>query len=879
MKKFKRTYLIIFALILTFIIDFFDLKPAFVQAATADVTVTEHYQTTDGKPIPGQVDTTTIVSSGEDYNKTVLVIPGYTASKYIVSTFPVPVSIIGPTVTVPASYFSGDFAVTFQYLVGDNVTSGSTSYTITEHYQDTDGKTLQGDTTSIVNSGQDYTKTVSIIPGYTAVNYITPAGTFQITDTSVTISNIFISSDIEVTYQYAAGEDATSGPISCTVTEHYKTTIGDTIQGDNTVIVTQGDNYSKDAPDIPGYTAVDIIIAGTATGSTTVSTPIYADTEITFVYDVDSENTTDAPVIGDHTITEEYQTTSGVTIHADTYTTVADGGSYDKDALAIPDYLAVDVLDPNGISLKSTGILMDHVYTDLTVTFLYVDDKNNNGIDDADENSTVVEKFQKEDGTPIAEDIATVVEFGGSFDAVPLVIENYVFTNSIMFNGEPKSGSSLQITSITENVEVIYIYKDDTGFNITEKYQDEDGAELQPDTVTNVPRNGSYAKDAPPIDGYTPVASKIDGVLQSGYNVSTDSVESDAEIIFIYAPVNLDTTEDTTSVDTTENTTEDTTSVDTTENTTEDTTSVDTTEDTTFNTTSVDTTEDTTFNTTSVDTIEDTTFNTTSVDTIEETTDNTTSIDTIEDTTFNTTSIDTTEETTIEDTTSVDTTNVTTINTTDNTAEIIGAAPVLKVVDYTVIDIGTQIDLSSLITEASDLEDGPVLNSQVVTSGNVNNLKAGVYPIEFSLTDSDGNISLATCNVSVKGQDTVIIGDNAIDAHDFSISASEVSTLTDADIIQKAGLTAWNIRQGTDITGNLQIDKTNIKSSAGQYKVLIKINILPAINSKDASGNDIVVVSASVYDSNLANLGGYGNLGDLPVAGEKHFNFNIFNFK
>ena len=183
----------------------------------------------------------------------------------------------------------------------------------------------------------------------------------------------------------------------------------------------------------------------------------------------------------------------------------------------------------------------------------------------------------------------------------------------------------------------------------------------------------------------------------------------------------------------------------------------------------------------------------------------------LSDNTTNTTNTTNTSDNTTTGATTSNTTNTTTgVTTTSNTTNTnINIAPTLLVNEQVTIKQGSSIDLRSLILEARD-SNGNDLKNDVSIIGEVNTAKAGAYTINYSVTDKNGMTSTAKSIVSVKGAETVIIGDNAIDAHDFSLSISEAQTITKEQILTKAGVNAWNIPVGEDLTNSVQIDKTQL---------------------------------------------------------------------
>lgn len=77
----------------------------------------------------------------------------------------------------------------------------------------------------------------------------------------------------------------------------------------------------------------------------------------------------------------------------------------------------------------------------------------------------------------------------------------------------------------------------------------------------------------------------------------------------------------------------------------------------------------------------------------------------------------------------------------------------------------------------------------------------------------DGNI-----NVIFKGDKTNKNKGNGISANDFSIMSRQVSSITDASLIRKAGAHAWSTITGDEVPVT-KVDSSNIKKKEGTYKV------------------------------------------------------------
>jgi len=396
------------------------------------------------------------------------------------------------------------------------------------------------------------------------------------------------------------------------------------------------------------------------------------------------------------------------------------------------------------------------------------------------------------------------------YPAILYSYENYVNrVNRFMTNisadhmilyGYRLSGNSTDITNTTNDI----IY------TITEKYRlhngevspwdDENNVNLLPEKITKVSSGSDYLVLPPryigdnneyvfsraevygDTNGYPAILYSYEDYVNR-VNSFTRNISADQTIVYVYR-----LSDNTTNTTNTTNTSDNTTTGATTSNTTNTTTGATTTSNTTNTTTGATTTSNTTNTTTGATT----TSNTTNTTTGATTTSNTTNTTTGATTTSNTTNT---------------TTGVTTTSNTTNTN--INIAPTLLVNEQVTIKQGSSIDLRSLILEARD-SNGNDLKNDVSIIGEVNTAKAGAYTINYSVTDKNGMTSTAKSIVSVKGAETVIIGDNAIDAHDFSLSISEAQTITKEQILTKAGVNAWNIPVGEDLTNSVQIDKTQL---------------------------------------------------------------------
>lgn len=75
-------------------------------------------------------------------------------------------------------------------------------------------------------------------------------------------------------------------------------------------------------------------------------------------------------------------------------------------------------------------------------------------------------------------------------------------------------------------------------------------------------------------------------------------------------------------------------------------------------------------------------------------------------------------------------------------------APILNVRDAQ-IKAGTKLDLTTLIDEVHDIEDGNILNGVVIYTGGFNYEVAGKYKITFTAIDKDGAMTTKIATVEV----------------------------------------------------------------------------------------------------------------------------------
>ncbi len=148
------------------------------------------------------------------------------------------------------------------------------------------------------------------------------------------------------------------------------------------------------------------------------------------------------------------------------------------------------------------------------------------------------------------------------------------------------------------------------------------------------------------------------------------------------------------------------------------------------------------------------------------------------------------------------------------------------------------------------LSDGTDLTSQLNADKSLIKAELGSYAVTLSVNDVSKAIS-----VTVKNDDTILVGDMAISAHDFSLTTKNIPNLSRDMVKTSSGLKAWNTKTGADLSNNILIDLSLIKPKPGYYKVSFQFPSYKAIQGKDNANNDIAFVTANVYDEGLPNTG------------------------
>ncbi|WP_157455676.1 immunoglobulin-like domain-containing protein [Carnobacterium maltaromaticum] len=157
---------------------------------------------------------------------------------------------------------------------------------------------------------------------------------------------------------------------------------------------------------------------------------------------------------------------------------------------------------------------------------------------------------------------------------------------------------------------------------------------------------------------------------------------------------------------------------------------------------------------------------------------------------------------------------------------------------------------------STDTEDGD-LTSNVVVTGTVNTSVEGVYPVDYSITDSNNN-TLKVRRVVLVNDNKYIVGTNyIIGAIDFTKRIGQVDT-SDAAIISAANAKAYKITDGTP--GTITVINTNgYNSVVGKYDIEFGINEEPGTTSSIVASvvtgvNPVLTVEPEVIVANVGDV-------------------------
>ncbi len=145
--------------------------------------------------------------------------------------------------------------------------------------------------------------------------------------------------------------------------------------------------------------------------------------------------------------------------------------------------------------------------------------------------------------------------------------------------------------------------------------------------------------------------------------------------------------------------------------------------------------------------------------------------------------------------------------------------------------------------KAWKISDGTDLTSILAVDKSAVKATSGAYPTTLSV-----NGVTKTITVNVVDNTTVIIGDIAISAIDFTIRVQDEASTTNAVILTKSKAKAWNTVTGTDLTNKIVVDSSKLMPAVGVYPVSMKVDMLSAIQGTDTQGNPAAIINITIVD-------------------------------
>ncbi|OOZ84814.1 hypothetical protein BHL25_20145 [Bacillus cereus] len=124
--------------------------------------------------------------------------------------------------------------------------------------------------------------------------------------------------------------------------------------------------------------------------------------------------------------------------------------------------------------------------------------------------------------------------------------------------------------------------------------------------------------------------------------------------------------------------------------------------------------------------------------------------------------------------------------------------------------------------------------------------KIGMVEAEVTLTDKAGNSTIVKVPVLVTNGQTIIGKEAALQAEDFSVVIDDVTNDEKSLhqlIFKEAGVKAWELPSGSDITNEVQIvDTGGLTNQIGEYAVILKVKDVEKTIKVDVIGGKLELV-------------------------------------
>lgn len=229
------------------------------------------------------------------------------------------------------------------------------------------------------------------------------------------------------------------------------------------------------------------------------------------------------------------------------------------------------------------------------------------------------------------------------------------------------------------------------------------------------------------------------------------------------------------------------------------------------------------------------------------------------------------------------------------------------------VSVGSTYDPKAGVTVKDD-EDAPTgnINSKLVIVDNkVNTAVPGVYTVEMSATDNDGNTSIATRTVIVNDGSYVVDGDYILSGKGFVIDRSDVDTSnSQSQIVSKGNVNVWQLNTSTnlydetpydlDMDGYTNADKLYVMelspqsdssvihtfnvlvtagdiNTKGDYSIISKPARIGTKQAKGITSNDIIEYThAKIWDNKAADyVNNAVGVSSSPKVGETPGTYDV----
>lgn len=186
-----------------------------------------------------------------------------------------------------------------------------------------------------------------------------------------------------------------------------------------------------------------------------------------------------------------------------------------------------------------------------------------------------------------------------------------------------------------------------------------------------------------------------------------------------------------------------------------------------------------------------------------------------------------------------------------------GTKPQINIADTVVeANTGDKLNIEDLITY-QDLET-PYGKLVVTYETDYDPNKVGVYEVNYTVTDLDGNVQTAKLKIFVNDGSYVTNNKNALSATDVTYNLSNEQSL-EQYIIENANIHAYDFNLETEMDlSNLKINLENVKNKPGTYEVYLSLNGLTktinvTITKDDENNSEVTSEQNSEHNSEVTS--------------------------